>query len=299
MSLVNTLAKVAIGIAVAKGMKSLTGGGSQRSSGGGLGDLLGGVLGGASSSRTQTGGLEDLLGTVLKGGASTSRSSGGIEDLLGQLTGGARSKGGSMGLEDLMGGLLKGGSNAARNGGLGDLLGQLAGGAVAAGGAAGSLAGGMADAAISTTGKAGSIAGEMAGGLGGLLTEALSNKGRVQSTPTQEQEDQAELLIRAILQAAKADGNIDETEKEVLLGNLGELDQSEIDLINTEMKRPVDPIGLARQVPREMAKQVYMMSVMGINVDTQQEVNYLNDLAQAMGLGPQEQRDVHQMLGVG
>ena len=170
-----------------------------------------------------------------------------------------------------MGGLLKGGSNASQGGGLGDILGQLAGG-TAAGGAA--------------------------GGLGGLLTEALSNKGRVQSQPSQEDEDAASLLIRAMMQAAKADGNIDEEEKEKLLGNLGELDPQEIAFINAEMNRPIDVDDLARDVPRGMEQQVYMMSVMGINVDTQQEVNYLNDLASAMGLSAADQRQVHSMLGV-
>ena len=271
MSLVNTLAKVAIGIAVAKGMKSLTGG-SSRSSGGGIGDLLGSVLGGGGSSTARRGGLEDLLGDALSGGRSSGSSRGGIEGLLGQLSGGARSSGGSMGLEDLMGGLLKGGSGAATNGGLGDLLGQLAGGG-AAGGAA--------------------------GGLGGLLTEALSNKGRVQTTPSRQEEEEAGLLIRAMMQAAKADGNIDEDEKEKLLGNLGELEQSEIDFINAEMQRPIDPHALARDVPQGMEQQVYMMSVMGINVDTQREVDYLNDLAGAMGMTSAQQRQVHQMLGVG
>ena len=268
MSLVNTLAKVAIGIAVAKGMKSLTGG-SSRSSGGGIGDLLGGVLGGGSSSSTASrGGLEDLLGDALSGGRSSTSSKSGIEGLLGQLAGGARSSGGSMGLEDLMGGLLKGGSGAATNGGLGDLLGQLAGGAAA-------------------------------GGLGGLLTEALSNKGKVQTAPSRQEEEEAGLLIRAMMQAAKADGNIDEDEKEKLLGNLGELEQSEIEFINAEMQRPIDPHALARDVPRGMEQQVYMMSVMGINVDTQREVDYLNDLAGAMGMTSDQQREVHQMLGVG
>ena len=269
MSMVNTLAKVAIGIAVAKGMKAITQGGSTRSAGGGgLGDLLGGVLsGGSTQSSSRGGGLEDLLGGVLSGG----KTSGGIEDLLGQLSGGAKSRGGSTGLEDLMGGLLKGGSNASQGGGLGDILGQLAGGA-AAGGAA--------------------------GGLGGLLTEALSNKGRVQTQPSQDEEDAAGLLIRAMMQAAKADGNIDDFEKEKLLGNLGELDQQEIAFINAEMSRPIDVQDLARDVPNGMEQQVYMMSVMGINVDTQQEVDYLNDLASAMGMSPSDQRQVHSMLGV-
>lgn len=274
MSLVNTLAKVAVGIAVAKGMKSLTGGGKS-SGGGGLADLLGGALAGGSGK--SAGGLGDLLGGALQQGGS----SGGIGDLLGQLSGGASKSGGigdllgqlggmsggkGPGLEDLMGGLLKGGMSG-QQGGIGDLLGQLGGGGAA-------------------------------GGLGGLLTSALENRGQVQEPTSDDDEAAAGVMIRAMMQAAKADGNIDEQEKEKLLGNLGELDQSEIDFINAEMSRPIDIKGLASDVPSGSEKQAYLMSVMAINVDSKQEVTYLNDLAGALGLSAADQQGVHQMLGL-
>ena len=266
MSLVGTLAKVAIGVAVAKGVKSVAGGKS--SSGGGLGDLLGGALGGGSSSSAQSGGgIGDLLGQ-LAGGKSTQSSSGGIGDLLGSVLGGGASsqqQSAPGGLGDLMGGLLKGGNSNA-SGGLGDILGQL-GGAGAA------------------------------GGLGGLLTNALENKGVVTKATTQEDDDAAGLLIRAMMQSAKSDGSIDEAEKEKLLGNLGELDQSEIDLINSEMQRPVDVRELANDVPRGMESQVYMMSVMGIDLDTQNEASYLHDLGQALNLEQSQMNNIHEMLG--
>ena len=75
MSLVGTLAKVAIGVAVAKGVKSMTGGGS-KSSGGGIGDLLGGMMSGGTSSSQSGGGLGDLLGGALGGGSSSSSGGG-------------------------------------------------------------------------------------------------------------------------------------------------------------------------------------------------------------------------------
>lgn len=268
MSLVGTLAKVAIGVAVAKGMKSVAGGRS--SSGGGLGDLLGGVLGGGSSTQPQSqggGGIGDLLGQ-LAGGKSAQSSSGGIGDLLGSVLGGGagnQQQAAPGGLGDLMGGLLKGG-NANASGGLGDILGQLGGSGAA-------------------------------GGLGGLLTNALENKGQVTQATTQADDDAAGLMIRAMMQSAKADGTIDEVEKEKLLGHLGELDQSEIDFINAEMNRPVDINGLANDVPSGMESQVYMMSVMGIDLDTQNEASYLHDLGQALKLDRTQMNSIHDMLG--
>lgn len=63
-------------------------GGSGRSGGGGLGDILGDVLGGAVSggrAGSDGGGLGDLLGGVLGGAAGGGR--GGLDDLLGSILG--------------------------------------------------------------------------------------------------------------------------------------------------------------------------------------------------------------------
>ena len=80
MSLVSTLAKVAAGVVVAKGIKGMVSGGSQgsvgrASTGGGLEDMLGQIVGGGGRSTAGTapgGSLQDVLGQVL-GGGTTSR----------------------------------------------------------------------------------------------------------------------------------------------------------------------------------------------------------------------------------
>ncbi|MFC9788720.1 DUF937 domain-containing protein [Rhodococcus sp. NPDC127528] len=71
---------------VAKQMSGNTGGGAQAQSagGGGLGDLLGGLLGGGQSGG---GGLGNVLGGLLGGGQS---AGGGLGDLLGGLLGGGK-----------------------------------------------------------------------------------------------------------------------------------------------------------------------------------------------------------------
>ncbi len=99
----------------------------------GMGDLLGGLMGGGGDA----GGLGDLLGALMGGAASGSSSPdanmGGMADLLGGLMGGdatpesAPSAGSAGGMGGLLGGLLGGGGA----GGLGGLLGGLMGGGAA------------------------------------------------------------------------------------------------------------------------------------------------------------------------
>ncbi len=103
MSLLKTLAKVAVGIAVAKGVGGLMkkGSGGQQAptgSGGGLGDLLGQLGGGAGG---QGGGLGDLLGKL--GGSASGQAGGGLGDLLGQLGGQSTRGTGGAGTGDALG----------------------------------------------------------------------------------------------------------------------------------------------------------------------------------------------------
>lgn len=84
------LAPIVMGlIANATKGKAETGAGAAEQSGGGIGDLIGGILGGGDGkSGTGGGGIGDLIGGVLGGG--NSGSGGGIGDILGGLLGGKK-----------------------------------------------------------------------------------------------------------------------------------------------------------------------------------------------------------------
>ncbi len=116
MSLMRTLAKVAVGVAIAKGagamMKNSGGAQSQNA---GLGGLLGGLTGGGAAG----GGLQGMLGSLTGGGASAAGGAGGLQDMLGGLLGGAQGGGASGGLAGGLGGLLEnlGGGSAGGAGG--------------------------------------------------------------------------------------------------------------------------------------------------------------------------------------
>ena len=135
------------------------------------------------------------------------------------------------------------------------------------------------------------------GSFGEVLNQSLDQYGRSKATPTQEQEAFAAVLLRALIQAAKADGRIDAKEKEKLMKHLGDLDKSEVSFVNDELSKPVDVSVLAHDVPPGAAGQVYMMSVMGIDLDTNSEARYLHELAQALGLEASTVNAIHDRMG--
>ena len=340
MSLVSTLAKMAIGIAIAKGVSSLAkagkGGGTPMGdsyspkSGGGLGDMMGEILGGGRSSAgtAQNGGglggmfdrlpdaatkrrsdknrtnaptsIDDMLGTAPAGG-------GGLGDLLGGMLGGAsaggRNAGGAQsggGLGDLLGGLLGGASAGARassgqqGGGFGDLLGGLLGGASSAGGSTSQASvggGGLGDMLGAVLG--GAAAGGAGGGLGNMLNKALTGKITAQEEPSNAQELAAGLMLKCMIQAVKCDGALDEEEKKKLMSSLGDATQAEMKFVNAELAAPLDIEGLAEQIPQGLEAQAYIMSLMAINLDNRNEAQYLNSFAQALELEKDQVNAIH------
>lgn len=326
MSLMKSLARVAAGVMLAKGVGSMvrqsqaragqsapqtrgrqTGGGIlgdllNSGLGGALGGGMGGGMGGSAQRGTTAsgGGLGDILGQVLGGGQpgttggrgrpyggpNSPGARGGLGGLLDQLT---RQTGASTRGTATRTGTTGGG------GGLGDILGGLVGGA-GAGAAAGSL-GGLLGGLLSGPAQRGAQQQNDAS-FGELFNDALARQDEPEVTPTAEQNAIAGLMLRAMIQAAKADGKIDEAERERLLGQMGDLDDEDRAFIREQMAAPVDAQALAREVPKGLEPQVYMMSLMAIDFDNQTEAEYLNSLAQAMGIDRQVINQIHQHVGV-
>ena len=227
--------------------------------------LLGGLLGNNSNS-------SNLLGTLMKGamGGGSAPQHQGAGGLLGGLLGGGGRSSSGAGGGGIMGSILKaavmkqmgmGSGSAAGSGGLGGLLGGL---------------------------------------LGGDAPAAVEQEDPLAGVSQQEANQQATLLIRAMCNAAKADGQVDKSEQQAIIEKLGgDLDQAEADFLRQELSTPLDAAGFARTVPRELAPTVYAMSVMTVNVDTRQEATYLGQLAQGLGLDHNEVSQIHQQLGLG
>ncbi len=307
MSLMKTLAKVAIGVAVAKGVGAMANKGRTSQAGGG-GGLLDALTGGGGASQAQAGGgLQDMLGSLLGGGQQQAGpSAGGLGGLLDGLSdasqphGGVQSSRGATsggGLNDLLAGM------GGQDGGLGGLLGSLTqGGGGDLGGLLGGLMGGGAAAAATAAPKAKSSGKDKSAnkqkGFGDKLNQSLLIGDEPDEAPSPEEEFAAGLMLKAMIQAAKSDGKIDDSEREKLLGQLGDISPAERDFVNAELAAPIDVKGLADQVPNGMEAQVYAMSVMGIDLDNRNEAQYLHDFATALGLDKRGVNHIHAQLGV-
>ena len=216
---------------------ALLGGGNMSSGSGAniLKSVLGAAMGGQQG---QAGGLGDLLGSVMQGGGGQ-QGGGGLGDILGSVLGGAgqgQSSGGALG--DVLGSVLGGGQQARSGGGLGDLLGGVLGGQSQSG------AGGLSDligAALNQFGHAEQAA-----------QSGLQPRNFEEHSPGVDQRqanDQATIMIRAMVNAAKADGRVDKEEQQKIMGKLGSVTQDEIDFVNNELSQPLDVEGFARSVP--------------------------------------------------
>lgn len=116
-------------------------------------------------------------------------------------------------------------------------------------------------------------------------------------------QDTAKLAVKAMISAAKADGEIDGAEISRILGKLKEEGGEEAAeaqaFVVAEMQKPLDLDALVREVPnREVAVQVYGASLLAITVDTDAERDYLKRLAAGLGLDDQAVQQIHATLGL-
>jgi hypothetical protein len=96
------------------------------------------------------------------------------------------------------------------------------------------------------------------------------------------QNDQALVLVRAMLNAAKADGRVSAAEQQSILEQVAG-DSAEItQFLRDELSQPLDVRDFAWSVPIGMEEQVYALSVVAIDVDEQAEQRYLSELAHGL-----------------
>ncbi|SDO16435.1 tellurite resistance TerB family protein [Pseudomonas jinjuensis] len=189
-------------------------------------------------------------------------------------------------------------SSSQRQGGgtsqLGSLLSGAGGGALAAG-ALGLLLGNK---------KARKVGGKVLtyGGLAALGVLAYKAYGNWQSQqasaprgepqtvdrlPPAEMELHSQAILRAIVAAAKADGHIDDREREMIDGEIARF-TADADLqawLDRELAKPLDPAEVARAAQsEEMAAEMYLASLLMVDEENFMERAYLNELARQLSL---------------
>ncbi len=111
-------------------------------------------------------------------------------------------------------------------------------------------------------------------------------------------EENAKLMIRAMIQAAKADGEIDADERARIMDHLKDATDEEMDFVQAELDAPLDPAALATSAGETMKAQVYAAALMAIKVDTPAESDFLAKLAEGLGLDAAARDAVHTQMGV-
>ncbi|WP_292287023.1 DUF533 domain-containing protein [Marivita sp.] len=260
MSLMGTLAKMAIGYAAARGVDKFSGSN-------GMSGLSGGAQVEGDNPMAK---MQAQMGQMLGGG-----SSGGDNPLSGFME---KFQGGGLDLAAMMGGGASGQTQDTGNDG--GLLSQMGG----KGGA--SLAGILAAAggAATATGKS-----------TGDMLDQINKSGAT----APQAEETASLMLRAMIQAAKSDGGIDEAERAKILETVGDdADPDDIAFVQEQLAAPVDAESLAKDTPEALRAQVYSASLMTIRLDTQPEAQYLDTLARCMDLDQPTVNSLHLQMGV-
>jgi uncharacterized membrane protein YebE (DUF533 family) len=295
---------------------------------GNLGDILGGLLGAVAAGSAG--------GPAHRPGAG---GSGGLGDLLGGILGGvqpgAATGGAGAGVPAGSDGASAGRPGASGSGGLGDLLGSILGGVQpGAGVGKGTQVGGREPAGQGSPDMRQSQTDEAQGAgvndlvryggmavIGVLAYQALK---RFQAKQGSGQADTAVVpprdsgfhpakapggadaaagvFVKAMVAATQADGVIDEEEQRRLVGRLDQLGMNSGDrhALIEQLRTPVDPreIVAAASSP-ELALQIYAASAMAVRIDTRDERNYLDQLANRLGLDPGLKAQVEQTVGRG
>jgi len=263
----------------------------QGSSGGMLQQIMAQLGGGGAQPGNPSNPPGGLMGS---GGPSASSSAqGGLGGMLGNFAEMAKRAAGSprQELEH---------NNPAAVGGLGALAGALLGGGRGAmGGGLMAVLGSLAYSALQNHGAGAASASPVGTTPGAAGSSGMA--GAIAPSGQADMQRKATLLIRAMIQAAKADGQVDQQETQRILGKLDEHghDNEARDFVASEMRRPIDIAGLARDVttPQE-ATEVYAASLMAIEVDTQTERDYMADLAAALKLPSPAVTQIHSALGL-
>ena len=279
-----------------------------------LGQLLDQGISGQSQTKARLGnsarnisqggqGMEQILGSLqsMLGGAAPGARPGAPAQPAG-MSAGRHAQGSPLGglaeaAKAFLGQPQAGGLSGAQLGGLGAIAGALLGGG---GGAVRGAAGGGAMAILGTLALA-AVQNARAGGPAvpgaQLAAGAVPLQADVAAVASNDGE---QLALRAMIAAAKADGQIDQAEMDRILGHLkvDEVTEAERRFVLEEIRKPLDPAELAKDVRNPaQAAEVYAASLLAIDIDSEAEREYLRELASALRLDSGVVTFLHQTTG--
>lgn len=251
--------------------------------------------------------INSILNNVLGAGQQLNQQSSGrltgssLGDALGSLLGGSASSGQSgSGLGGMLGGLLGNKGNLAKIGGgaaAAGILSMLLGGSNGSRGLSNSIM------------KMGSLA-----AIGTLAYKAYQNwqqtsAGAAATAPAQiqppaerspaQQEENSRVVLKSMLAAAAADGEISPAENQALLQEIGSQDPELQQWLANLVKNPPQPQDIAREIGNDptLAMEVYLASRIVCGDLNRKEIVYLGNLQSALGLDDQLVQQLEKQAG--
>jgi len=109
-------------------------------------------------------------------------------------------------------------------------------------------------------------------------------------------DERALALVRAMVNAAKADGSVSREEQQSILRQLDGATPDTVQFLNEEFSKPLDVREFAWSVPLGLEADVYAISLIAINVDSHREQAYLDELAHALRIPTSVREQIHQQL---
>jgi uncharacterized membrane protein YebE (DUF533 family) len=119
--------------------------------------------------------------------------------------------------------------------------------------------------------------------------------GGFERLPAPQLEQHSQAMLGAMIAAAKADGHMDERERELVEAELHRLeaDPALRRWVDDQLRRPVDPAAVAAAAASpEMAAEIYLASVLVVDETTVMERAYLDELARQLRLAPTLKADL-------
>jgi uncharacterized membrane protein YebE (DUF533 family) len=117
----------------------------------------------------------------------------------------------------------------------------------------------------------------------------VSQPRTVDRVPALEAEFHGKAVLRAIIAAAKADGHIDDRERQLIDQSIAQLtsDQELQSWVDQELRKPMDPAEIATSATTpEIAAEMYLASLLMVDEENFMERAYLDELARKMNLDP-------------
>ena len=166
--------------------------------------------------------------------------------------------------------------------------------------------------AAATNGREAGMNGQLAGARGsvgaifGQLASAMGNTDRPTDVESLTRVDQhanapldtktAQAIIRAMVQTARADGQIDDDEREALLQLQDDADEAEREILRDALSEPVDAQSVADDAPEHAVMDIYAAALLVATPINAEERAYLNRLADALGLAPKARQRIENTM---